>query len=682
MAQRLGVDTGGTFTDLALVDEATGAIRMYKLSSTPHDPSEAILGGITAILDENGVGAVDVAYLGHGTTVATNAVIEGRVARTGLITTRGFRDVIELARQRRPDLYNLEVDKPTPVVSRDLRREISERLDYEGNEISPVDEAEVRAILADFERAGVDSVAIALIHAYTNSAHEQQVKELVRRLLPTTSVCTSAEVLNEWREYERLSTTMLNAALLPVMGRYLRALERRVAEMAMPVGPHIMQSSGGIMGSEAAAERPVNTLFSGPSAGVIGAIHVARLADFENLITFDMGGTSTDVCLVENGAAATATQRDIGGFPVKAPTLDVHSVGAGGGSIGWIDQGGLLKVGPRSAGARPGPACYGLGGQEPAVTDANVTLGRLNPEHLLGGRMRIQSSLATEAIDGRIASQLGRSIPEAAAGIITIVNVNMIRAMRVISVERGHDPRQFTLVAFGGAGPVHACELAREFGISKVIVPEAPGILCALGLLVSDLRADFGRTYVARADEVDPAQITAIYADLEDQARRWLEREHVAPENAVLTRTTDVRYFGQDFELPVPTMAGEIEPAQLGEIIARFHREHERAYGYASPDALTQLVGFRVVATGSVARPQFTATGAGQSDVASAAIGSRPVYFDGAFVETPIYDRTRLRPGATLEGPAILDQMDSTTVVLPRQLVEVDGYRNLIITTN
>lgn len=680
MGFRLGVDTGGTFTDLALVDEETGDFRLYKLSSTPDDPSEAILAGTSAVLTQGRVGPADLVYFGHGTTVGTNAVIEGRLARTGLLTTGGFRDIIELARQRKPDLYDLDIAKPAPLVRRDLRREIDERMDYAGNVIRSVDDSAVLAVLADLKRAGVQSVAVCFLHSYANPAHERRVKELVERHLPSATVCTSFDVLAEWREYERFSTTMLNAGLMPVMARYLRALERRVAEMAIPVSPHIMQSSGGIMSSQSAAERPVNTLFSGPSAGVIGAVHVAGLAGLTDVITFDMGGTSTDVCLVEGGSAATSGQRDIGGFPVRAPTLDVHSVGAGGGSVGWIDRGGLLKVGPRSAGARPGPACYGLGGQEPTVTDANVILGRLNGDYLLGGRMRIDASLASRAVDRHVAQPLGLALAEAARGVITIVNVNMIRAMRVISVEKGHDPRDFTLVAFGGAGPVHASELARDFGIERVLVPEAPGILCALGLLVADLRAEFSQTYVARSDEVDLTQMNALVTDLEDQAHGWLEREHVTPSQGLLTRITNMRYLGQDFDLSVQTMCGEIGPTQVAELIARFHRAHERAYGYASPDAPTQIVGLRVVAIGRVPRPEFGTLPDRGGSVEQARTGSRQVYFDGDYVDCPTYDRSRLAPGNALEGPAILDQMDATTVVLPKRVAQVDKYRNVIIT--
>ncbi|MBI2320570.1 MAG: hydantoinase/oxoprolinase family protein [Chloroflexi bacterium] len=681
MLLRIGVDTGGTFTDLALIDPQTGAFRLHKLSSTPDDPSLAIAQGIAELLAADGADPSSVAYLGHGTTVATNAVIEGHIGKTALLTTAGFRDVIELARQRRPDLYNLDIDKPHPIAARDLRRELDERTAYDGQRLRPVDPAQVRAILADLASAGVEAVAIVLLHSYANPAHERQVKALVEQHLPGVPVCSSSDVLPEFREYERTATTLLNAALMPVMSRYLGALERRVRELGLPHLPHIMQSSGGIMGPAAAGEKPVNTLFSGPSAGVIGAAHVGRLAGFADLITFDMGGTSTDVCLVEQGQPAFTHQRAIAGLPLKAPTLDVHSVGAGGGSIGWIDHGGLLKVGPRSAGARPGPACYGLGGTEPTVTDANVVLRRLNPAYLLDGRMRIDSERSAAAIAERVAQSLGRSLTDAAQGIVRIVNVNMQRAIRVISVERGRDPRQFTLVAFGGAGPLHAAELARDMGIPRVLVPESPGVLCALGLLVADIRADFGRTAPMGGDHADPARLTAIFADLEAQARAWLEREQVPADQGLLARSVDMRYLGQDYELPVAAMAGALAAADVGTLVERFHREHERVYGYCAPDAPTQMVSFRVVASAAVPKPSFEQAAAGGGDLAVARVGEREVWFGdaGGFVACPIYRRASLGPGIELRGPAVLEQMDATTVVLPGQRAYVDSYRNVIL---
>lgn len=681
MPYRLGIDTGGTFTDLALIDEATGEARLHKLSSTPKDPSEAILQGITEILANDGLDPTGVTYLGHGTTVATNAVIQGKLARTALITTDGFRDVIELARQRRPDLYNIDVPKPRPPVPRNLRREVRERLQHDGSVLYPLDEEEVRKAVRELKAAGVISIAVCFLHSYLNPEHERAVARIVREEYPECAASLSSEVLPEFREFERFSTTMVNAALVPVMSTYLNRLEGRVSETGLGVGPRIMQSSGGVMGGTAAGERPVNTLFSGPSAGVIGATHVAVLADMPDVITFDMGGTSTDVCLVEKGLPLLTNLRTTAGFPVKAPTLDVHSIGAGGGSTGWVDAGSFLRVGPQSAGANPGPACYGLGGPEPAITDANVVLGRLNPTQLLAGRMAIDASLSERAIMERVAKPMGMDLIEAARGMVTIVNSNIIGAIRVISVERGYDPRQFTLMAFGGAGPLHAAQLARDLGMPRVLVPEAPGVLCALGLLVADLRADFGRTFITKCANPDVSGVNRVFEALEEQARGWLQREN-APEGASeLVRSADMHYVGQDYELSVPVPPGDLDTRGVARLADQFHTIHEQVHGYASPDAPVEIVALRIVARSAVPRPAFKEQPAGGNDPSRARIGSRRAYFDEArgFTDCPLYDRAALLPGNRLTGPAILEQMDSTTVILPGQEAEVDRYRNVVI---
>lgn len=681
MPYRLGIDTGGTFTDLALIDDGTGEARLHKLSSTPHDPSESIMQGIQEILAADGLEPRGVAYLGHGTTVATNALIERKVARTALITTDGFRDVIELAKQRRPDVFDLDIEKPHPVVTRDLRREVRERLYRDGSVIVPLDEEQVRALVRALREQAVAAIAVCFIHSYLNPAHERRVKEIVRQEYPECAVSLSSEVLPEFREYERFSTTMMNASLVPVVSRYVNRLETRVAEMGLQAGPRIMQSNGGVMGSASAGERPINTLFSGPSAGVIGAAHVSVLAGFSDIITFDMGGTSTDVCLVERGNPLIANQRTVAGLPVKCPSLDVHSIGAGGGSIGWVDSGGFLKVGPQSAGANPGPACYGLGGTEPTITDANVALGRLNQKHLLGGRMPIDASLSASAVDRRMAEPLGIDLVAAARGMVTIVNSNIIGAIRVISVEKGYDPRRFTLVAFGGAGPLHAAQLARDLAIPRVLVPESPGVLCALGLLLANLRADFGRTFITPCANPDLDAVNRIYRELEEQATGWLEREDARPGESFLERSADMRYVGQDFELPVPVPPGTLNHLGIAQLVQGFHAEHERVHGYASPDAPVQMVAFRVIARSLVPKPAFREGEIAGPDPSLAAIGIRRAYFDEteAFVECPLYDRLRLQPGNRLVGPAIIEQMDSTTVVLPGQQAEIDPYRNVLI---
>lgn len=681
MAFRLGVDTGGTFTDLALVDETSGETILHKLPSTPANPSVAILAGLEEILRHAGATPHSVAAFIHGTTVATNAIIEGKLATTGLITTQGFRDVIEIGRQRRPDLYDLDKGKPRPPVPRHLRREISERIARDGAVIRPVDEAEVEAILRDFAVAGVTALAICFLHSYVNPANEEIVEKLVRRLQPNLATSRSSAVLPEFREYERFSTTMLNAALRPVVGRYLSELAAGAAARRVSGPPRIMQSNGGTMSTLAAAERPISTLFSGPSAGVIGAVVVAEACGFRDLITFDMGGTSTDVCLIRSGRPVVTYQREIGGLPVKVPMVDVHSIGAGGGSIGWIDPGGLLKVGPQSAGANPGPAAYGLGGCEPTVTDANLVLRRLDPARRLADTLPLDSDAATRAVAARLAEPQGLDVVEAACGMIRIVNANMVRPIRVVSVERGYDPRDFILVAFGGAGPMHAGRVAKEMGIHRILVPESPGILCALGLLFADVRADFGRTVLMKHEGADVNRINEFYNELEAEALRWLERERIPPAGALLERSVDMRYKGQDYELPVIVPAGEITEADLQSLAGAFHAAHAQAYGYSAPEAPAELVSFRITLRVLAGAPRLPVRAPGGRNPSRALRSTRRVYFEevGGFIDCPVYERAGLAPDNTIVGPAIVEQMDATTVILPGQEAMVDRHGNLII---
>jgi N-methylhydantoinase A len=680
MTLRLGIDTGGTFTDLALVDDATDRAWLFKLASTPADPSAAIADGARRVLADAGFSADALDVLAHGTTVATNAVLEGKLARTGMITTEGFRDVLEIARQRRPSLYDLDVAKPAPPVPRPLRREIAERLAPDGSVVTPLNEAEVERVVRELSAAGVEAIAVCLLHAYANAAHEEQVEKVIHRLAPDTPVSRSSAVLPEIREYERFTTTTLNAALRPIVGRYLRRLVGRAREAGVPVAPRIMQSNGGVMSAIAAEERPVRTLFSGPSAGVIGAAIVAGEAGVRDLITLDMGGTSTDVCLVRDGAPAIRRERELAGLPVKAAMVDVHSIGAGGGSIGWIDTGGFLQVGPRSAGALPGPACYARGGVEPTVTDANVLLGRLGADSLLGGRMRLDVAAAERAITDRVAGPLGVSAVEAAVGTLRVVNVNMARAVRVVTVEKGHDARELVLVGFGGAGPMHVADVAAELDVRRVLVPESPGILCALGLLLADVRADFGRTALMPLAGLDVRRVEMVFAGIETEARAWLSREGLEVSRATLDRSIDARYVGQDYELPV-SVSSPLTDRALGDLANAFHEAHERAYGYAARDAAIQLVSFRVVARVTVPRRAARARQRGAADVSRAMMSRRSVYFEamGAFVDCPVYDRARLGPGHRIPGPAIVEQMDATTVIPPRWIATVDAFANLVI---
>ncbi|MFO1025237.1 MAG: hydantoinase/oxoprolinase family protein [Acetobacteraceae bacterium] len=551
MAWRIGVDSGGTFTDVCLFDDATGAVVVWKVPSTPDDPSRGIAGGVGEGVEQVGATPADVGYFGHGTTVATNALIQHRGARTGLITTDGFRDLLEIGRQKRPDLYDLQVDKPPTLVSRDLRLEVPERLHHDGRVETPLDRVALRSAVDRLRAAGVEAVAVCFLYGFVDPTHEEEAAALLAEALPDAFLSIAHRVAPEFREFERLSTAVVNAYLGPVMQRYIQRLARRLSELGMAAAPHLTQSNGGVISFEQAAMLPVRTVLSGPSTGVVGAAEVGRQSGFTDLITFDMGGTSTDVALLEGGVCRLSGEATVHGYPIKAPMLDIHTVGAGGGSIAYVDSGGLLKVGPQSAGADPGPACYGRGSEAATVTDANVVLGTLNGEFLLGGRMQIRRDLSLAAV-GRLAEQLGLDAMQTAQGIISVVTANMARAIRVISVQRGYDPRDYTLVAFGGAGPLHAARLAHELEISRVLVPVSPGILCAMGLLLTDLRTDFALTRLTLLSDAAAPVLAEAFATLEARALAWFEAEDIAPANRRIVRTVDMRYAGQNYELPIP----------------------------------------------------------------------------------------------------------------------------------
>jgi N-methylhydantoinase A len=675
----LGIDVGGTFTDLVMIRLRDGKSFLHKTPSTPADPSIAMERGIGEILGFAQATPAQVSYFGHGTTVATNALIEGKTAGTALITTAGFRDILEIRRQRQPHNYNIRIPKPVSPVPRHLRREMSERTFLMGRDNVAPARAELDAHVAELKDAGIESVAVVFVHSYQNPAHEQAVVAWLREALPGKFICASHEVLAEFREYERTSTTVLNAALGPVMSRYLDQLETRVTKLGLGAKPNIQQSNGGFASPREAGHRPICTLASGPAAGVIGAVDLSRRAGHRDLITFDVGGTSTDVCLIEDGTPLIAREREVAGYPVRFPMIDVHSVGAGGGSIAWIDDGGFLQVGPRSAGADPGPACYGRGGTEPTVTDANVLLGRLNPQALLGGRMPIRADLARAAIDAKVARPLGLSVEEAAAGILTILNETMVRAIRVITVEQGYDPRKFALLAFGGAGPLLATPLARELGLSTVIVPPGPGLLCALGLLVADARRDFSRTHIVPLKNGAGRAIGDAAAELSAQAERWFAEENAAEPARALDWAADLRYLGQSHELTLAIAEGPTDPEIVARLAEAFGKEHARLYGYAA-DAPVEFVTMRLTARVAVARPPLEARAPAGRDMVQALSGTRLVHFPGAgFVKCPIYDRAAIPVGVATAGPAVIEQMDTTTIVFPGQEFERDEAGNLVL---
>ena len=677
---RVGVDSGGTFTDVCVLDETSGEVRVWKVPSTPDDPSRAIVAGTAEAVARAGSAPEAVGYFGHGTTVATNALIQHRGAVTGLITTAGFRDLLEIGRQRRPHLYDLQADKPPVLVPRSLRVEVAERIRHDGRIDTPVDHADVRSAVRALRQAGARSVAVCFLYSYVDARHEAIVRRVLEEEWPEAFVSCSHEVAPEFREYERLSTVVVNAYLGPVIAGYIEGLGPRLAQHGIGVAPHITQSNGGVMSFATARAEPVRAVLSGPATGVVGGLEVGRRAGFEHLITFDMGGTSTDVSLIEEGRPRFASEMEVHGYPLKTPALDIHTVGAGGGSIAYVDAGGLLKVGPRSAGAAPGPACYGLGNEEPTVTDANVVLQTLNPTHLLGGRMPIDRGRATGAIDG-LAARLGLDLMATAQGIVSVVTANMAKAIRVISVQRGYDPRDYTLMAFGGAGPLHAARLARELEIPRVLVPRYPGILCALGLLLSDLRTNYAQTRLMLATEDAIPRMSEAFEGLEKKATAWFDGEGITPGARAVRRTVDMRYAGQNYELPVVFPEDMSGPGLLKELVTRFERAHEQIYGYVSPEEPIQVVTFRLEAVGAVRRADIREHPRATTLAATALMGDRSVWLDEtkAFVSCPVYDRERLAPGHQPVGPAIVEQMDATTLLLPGQVATVDAYLNLVI---
>ncbi len=679
---RIGIDVGGTFTDLFLLDASSGAVARHKLLSTPGEPHRAPLAGIREILAKIGGDGDDVAFVALGTTVMTNALLERKGALTGLITTAGFRDLLEIARQTRPHTFDPFVSKPEPLVPRQLRQEVTERIAADGSILTPLDSDSLNAAIDHLLAEGVKAIAVCLLNSYANPEHERAIARALRERWPAGHVSISTDVLPEFREYERLSSTVVNAYLMPTTRDYFRAFEAEVAVLKVPQPPFIMNSGGGIMTPDQAGERPIDTLFSGPSGGVSGAVYVAAQGGHVNIITFDMGGTSTDVCLVQNGKPQLSHSRMINGCPLKAAALDVHTVGAGGSSIAGIDAGGLLQVGPHSAGARPGPACYGHGGERATVTDANVVLGRLNPQFLLGGALKIDAARSYAAIERDVAKPRGIDVVDAAASIIAVADTNMAHAVRFVSVERGLDPGDFMLVAFGGAGPVHAAAVARNLGVAGVLVPPAPGVLCAMGVLVNDLQADFSRTRMTSESAADCiAAVAAVYRELEDKGHAAFAGKQNEGAQLSLLRTVDARYTGQNHELTVEVPPGTFDVESLAAMKANFHRAHREMFGYDSPEKPIELVTFRLRARMAVERADFTGAQPSARKGGLSPVASRKVYFENAsrFVDCPVYDRGNLSPGDRFKGPAIIEQMDCTTVIPPDFNVRIDDASNLLM---
>jgi len=682
MGYRIGVDVGGTFTDLVLIDEASGKISVMKVPSTPSSPDRAVVSGIRKILQEERVNPSKVSFVIHGTTVATNAIIERKGVKVALVVTEGFRDVLHIGRQTRPKLYDFFAQRPAPLVPRHLRYEVPERVLFTGEIKQPLDENAVRKVAKNILKQGVKVVVVCLINSYANPAHEQRVKEILEEELPNMEVLTSIECLPEFKEYERVSTAVVNAYVMPIIGRYVKKIRAELHKLGVHSDLHIMQSNGGVMSSETAAKKSVHTLLSGPAAGVIAGLAIGKMSGTDNVITIDMGGTSFDVSLIYQGNISLVTESEIAGQIVTVPMLDVITLGAGGGSIAWIDRGGALQVGPESAGAEPGPVCYNRGGTEPTVTDANLVLGYLNPYYFVGGEMILDKEKSRQAIQEKIAKPFGMTVEEAATGIIKIVNANMVKGIRVVSVERGYDPRQFALVCFGGAGPVHGGMLARELDIPKVIIPISPGVNSALGLLMADFRHDYSVTYLQTMADADVSEINEKYAKLESEAINQMIQENVSREAIVIKRSAAMRYLGQGYELEVEIPSERaLIPEDLQRIKNNFHNVHENSYGYRMDKNEVEFVSLKITCVGILPKPTFKKLPLETEEIPDEALkGYREVYMDNEFRRVPIYERRLLLPGNLISGPAIIEQLDSTTVILPDQKAKIDHFRNIIIT--
>jgi N-methylhydantoinase A/oxoprolinase/acetone carboxylase beta subunit len=667
---QLGVDIGGTFTDIVALDRA-GRLSLAKVPSTPKDLLDGIGAAVARVLALAEARPADVERFIHGTTVATNAILEQKGAATAILTTAGFEDVLELGRMKRSRMYDLEMDPevPTFLAPRRRRLGVRERLDAKGRVLTPLYEDDVRAAIPVLRAQGVSAVAVCYLFSFVNPAHERRTREIITELAPEMSVSLSSDVDPTFREYERLCVTAFDAYLGPVVKRYLAGLADTLRAIGVPGVPLIMRSRGGIVSAALAAQQPVTLFLSGPAGGVIGAGFAAERSGVRDFVSLDMGGTSNDVAVVREGKPLLAAEGAIGPYPVRTPMVDVNTIGAGGGSIAWIDAAGGLRVGPRSAGAEPGPACYGRGGDEATVTDASVVLGYLNPERFAGGSVALDVSGAERAV-AKIGQRLGVDTLTAAAGIHRVVNARMADQIRLMTIKRGYDPRQFSLVVLGGAGPVHGAALAQEMGMAEVLVPEAPGVLAAFGLLAAAIEHHHARTLQTRTDVADLAAVNRCLADLDAAGRARMREEGVPAADVRVAYAADMRYVGQAYELEVP-LAAPVTTGALPAVLAAFHAVHERVYGYARTQQPVEFVNFRAVHTYPLPRPVVTPAARSTGTLDSARLGERRAYFDG-WVPTAIYERARLPVGARLDGPAIVEQMDTTTVMPPGVTALVD----------
>jgi N-methylhydantoinase A len=680
---RVTVDTGGTFSDFVHLNEQTGEISIAKIASTPDDPSRAILAGLDALL-ASVTEADEIGYFCHGTTVGTNALLEGKGVRTALLVTEGFRGIYPVGEQARPygtAIFDVMYDKPAPLVPSRLTGEVKERIDFRGNVLRPLDETALRESVRALKAQNIESIAVCLLFSFLHPEHEARVRDIVLEEIPGCSVSLSCEVLPQIREYYRLSTTVINAYLQPILARYIAQLDRRLATAGIVTRQkYIMQSNGGMATFAAAARRAVTTVLSGPAGGVTAGVLACGMSGSANIITFDMGGTSCDVALIRDGEPLLSSRGKIEGRDLAVPMLDINTVSAGGGTLATVDRFGVLQVGPQSAGAVPGPACYGRGGEAPTITDCNLVLGYLGEDNFLGGRMRLDAAKARAAIEAAVAKPLGLDVAEAAEGIVRVIDVKMEEAIKAISTMRGHDLRDFMLLAFGGAGPLHAGRILRDLGMAGVIVPLYPGVFSAIGLLMSDVKHDYVRSKLSPLSEVAPADVNGMFERMVAQALEELRDDGFAADHIRIERALDMRYAGQGYEIAVPCPVQPLQEADLKQLRTTFDQQHQAMFGHMAPQEPVEIVSFRVRGIGlvpPVEMPKFKPAGTTLRD---ARRELRHVRFDGRELDCPVYQRERLDVGLTVAGPAVLDQFDCTTVICPGQTARVDEWKNLIVT--
>jgi len=685
----LGVDIGGTFTDLLLLEKNTGKMKILKVSSTPSDPSEGVLIGVNNLLKEEKIDPQSINLVIHGSTVAINTVIEKKGANTGLLTTAGFKDILYIGRQNRPSLFHYRLKRPEPLVSRDKIKEMSERVLYNGKIHEKLDKTSAKILINDLKKTNVDAVAICLIHSYANPSHELELKELVKEAIGNVYLSVSSELLPEYREFERMNTTVMNAYIGPKVSKYIQKLENGLKLLNLNK-LLIMQANGGVMSPEAVLPRPINIIESGPAGGVLAASYIAKLTGRNKIISFDMGGTTAKTCLVQDYKPFLSSTYEVlssesgdslvigSGYPLKIPVMDMYEVGAGGGSIGWIDEGGALRVGPKSAGADPGPACYAKGGKNPTITDANLILGRLNPDYFLGGKLKLDVKLAKSAFES-LTDKLNMDTVKVAEGITRIANTTMIRGLRRVSVEKGYDLRDFHLVAYGGAAPIEACNIANEVGIKEIVIPLVPGLFSALGFLVTNLEHHYSQTLIKSFKELSIQEVENKYNELEQKALDQLKVDNIPDQDIQLIRSMDVRYAGQGFELAVPVNKN-LKDTDIESLGKSFNNIHKIRYGYNIENEPLEVVNLRLVGIGKIIPPKFNFEKELEYSSQDYVKSERDVFFsDVGWTKSLIYERDTLKPGIKINGPAIIEEVDSTIIVNPNYVAHIDGYKNVII---